>query len=58
MGYGKIYKAQGRYVVMNRVVYFSEIRQDVDLHENNYHYVVNLLIRLLNNTNSLRVGAP
>lgn len=53
--YGKSYEAQGRYEVVNRVSYFNEISYDMDLHDNNYHLMVNLLIQLTFSSNNLRI---
>ena len=56
--YGKSYEAQGRYVVVNGVSYFNQISYDIDLHDNNYHLMVNLLIKLMCGGKNLRVEAP
>ena len=58
MGHDKSYEAQGRYMVMNGITYFNQISYDMDLCDNNYHLMVSLLIKLLNNCVSPRVKAP
>ena len=52
------YKAQGRHIVMYGVTYFNQIIYDMDLCDNNYHLIVNLLVKLLDNRVGLRVEAP
>ena len=56
--YDKSYEAQGRYIVMNGVTYFNQISHDMNLCDNNYHLMVSLLKKLLENRISLRVEAP
>ena len=58
LGYSMSYEAQGRFVVMNGVTYYNQISYDIYLHDNNYHLVVNLLIKLFCDRNSMRFEAP
>lgn len=58
VGFGKSYESQGRPVVINRVIYFNQISCNVDLCNNNYHLMFNLLIKLINGRNNLRVEVP
>ena len=58
MGYGKSYEAQGRHVVINGVAYFNQISYNMDLCNNNYHLMANLLIKLTHGCNNLQVEVP
>lgn len=51
LGYGMSCEAQGRCIMMSGVNYYNQISYNVDLWDNNYHLIVNLLVKLFHDRN-------
>ena len=54
-------RVQERHIIIDGTMYFHEIGCDCNIHDCNYHLIVNLLVNMLSNLsniNALRFDAP